>query len=250
MADERSKQEKLAFAEKEIKEFLTNRKAMLHKISESLSNAFEALSIIYFSSAYEEILGYKKAIPMNLEKGDRYRFMCSTNGNPSNFSYILLEKDGQRFEIRHNLKVGGALDSDLIYTADIAVVKEGSVKEKIPQRKKRKEYWVANDDLITFAECKNLAAYSMLIAQFLGIVMELMPNHIVKSKNRDLRRKFAGNHIFPSLLIANHTWPGAKKVKESIDRRLYSVIIADKIFSSPDELYKEIKSKIKYRERG
>lgn len=246
MIDKRSKEVKIAHAETEIKNFLNTRKAMLHRISESLSNAFEALSIIYFASAYEEILGYQKAIPKNLENGKSYRFMCSTNGNPSNFSYILLEKNGDQFEMRHNLKVGGAMDSDLMYTADIAVVKVGSIKEKLPQLKKSKEYWCENKDLMTFAECKNLSAYSMLMAQFLGVVMELMPDHIVKSRNRELRKKFAGNHIFPSLLIANHTQPGAKKVKDSFDRRSYSVIIADKIFTSPDQLYEEIKNKVKY----
>ena len=47
-------------------------------------------------------------------------------------------------------------------------------------RKKQQPKWerLDNGDLITFAEVKKLIVYPMLLAHFVGIIHEIMPNNL------------------------------------------------------------------------
>jgi hypothetical protein len=222
-----------------IEDFLEEQQVLLSRISSAVSSVFEGLCLIYVAQCYRDELHYE--LQVNNAVNGEFRFKCTTMGNPNHFSSFLLTKDSIEYELHHNLAVSGGRDPEPIYFVDIALIKKGSIKYRKSFRKGRTHsvLYCENQDLITFAECKHIVAYSMLIAYFLGIVFELKPEHLEGNLHENLLKQFS-NHIFPSLLISSGTHIGAETVIDSIKNRKYSVIIAADLFKTPRQLFQEV----------
>lgn len=227
-----------------MQSFLIQHHAVLKEISEAMSNVFEGLCLVYVAQCYEKILGYQVAVEG--AKNGAFRFKCSTSGRPYNFSYFVVRKGAVEYEIRHNLALSGCRDQDIIYFLDIAVIKKDSICSKLSIRKGSRHTldYCPNKDLISFAECKHLVAYSMLIAYFLGIVFELKPKNLQRGSFERLSGQFS-EHIFPSLLISGTTHIGAETAISSIKNRKYAVTIAADLFKSPESLFSEVRHRVK-----
>lgn len=226
-----AKAEKLQRISDGIESYLRRHSTTLKQISDRLPSMFEGLCLVYVAEYYETLKYDVK--PKNLFNGS-FRLKFGTMGDPQNFSYFEVKKGTLSFEIRHNLPVRGARDSTTLYVADIAVINSHSVQKEISltaSGRRRTLHYCANRDLKSFAEVKDLIAYSMLIAQFLGVVFELKPRCLRKtwfSKNL-LRFK---NHMFPSLMISGSSHIGANAVIHSLSRRNYTVVVACDLLQS------------------
>lgn len=163
-----------------------------------------------------------------------FRFKCSTSGDPENFSWFCLSKNGAEYELHHNLALAGCNDSKTIYFADIAVIKKGSIRNDA-ERTGRALSYCSNDNLVTFAECKNLVAYSTLIASFLGMVFELKSEHLDGSLHDELISVFS-EHLLPSLLISREAHIGAQTVIASLKERNYAIAVIVDLFRFPNKL--------------
>ncbi|HEY4214468.1 MAG TPA: hypothetical protein VGM84_23535 [Steroidobacteraceae bacterium] len=141
-----------------------------------------------------------------------------TRGHPSLFTRIEVDKGRRSWEVHMNLAVRGAY-GDGIFCVDIGVARSGAVPQQKP---KKGDKWVAclNRDLITLAEVKKLAIYPMLLAQFVGIVHELLPLYLAGSRPPGFR---SSGHFEPSLLTLGGFSGNSTAVMESFRERRFGV---------------------------
>lgn len=69
----------------------------------------------------------------------------------------------------------------------------------LPRGRKKGDKWIcaANADLVTFIEAKRLPIYPMLIAQFIGIVHEILPLFMRRSPSAAFASQ---QHFLPTLV--------------------------------------------------
>lgn len=143
----------------------------------------------------------------------------STRGYPWNFSRFEIALDDEKMEIHMNLMVRGAHDEG-VYCVDVGVVSAGVIPTK-----KSQEKWVCapNKALISFAEAKKLVIYPMLLAQFIGIVHEIMPSFL-----RKIKMGPAKNPLLPPVLaVLGHYSGNSEKIVSSYRKRGINVMIAE-----------------------
>ena len=157
--------------------FFQARSTILENLARREHQLLELLSLTAVVRHYEA--GGFRTIPQNLRAG-RFRVKLSSKGYPWNFSYFELIRDGEVFEIRANIAVHGAsTEDDGCYVVDVGVVQSGV----IPTSRPKDAMWVVgNEALLTFVEAKDLVIYPMLLAQFIGIVHELLPRFIHQAR--------------------------------------------------------------------
>lgn len=102
------------------------------------------------------------------------------------------------FEIHTNLPVSDAIGTPgARYVVDVAVAEPGEIPQAKPEKGEASFEALDNLNLITFIEAKSLVVYPMLIAQFIGIVHELLPSFLKEAAPADFDVR---NHFYPSLV--------------------------------------------------
>lgn len=86
--------------------------------------------------------------------------------------------------------------------------------------------YVDNTDLITFAEAKHMSAFAELVAGFLGLVHEIAPKRLRRS------RPYIGpvplsEHPAPFLFVSGHLYPTARGMVDTIKQRGYDIDVYD-----------------------
>lgn len=159
--------------------------------------------------------GFKLSI-VNPRRDKGFKVKTSTRGYPWNFSRIILAKHSEIVELHMNLLVRSAHDEG-IYCVDVGVVKGKCIPEK-----KEVPLWecLENKDLITFAEAKKLVIYPMLLAQFIGIVHEIMPKFI-NHKKPDTA------HLPPILIAVGHLSGNSSTIINNYPKRNIRIVIAE-----------------------
>jgi len=236
-----------------VEDFLKGHATELKEVASRLSDVFEAVCYVFVAQYYKDV-GYKLE-PKNLIEG-YFRFRNSTQGNPWNFSYFTASGHGIKvldksrnvvnewlhvFEIRHNQKVAGAWGSGLSgtgppsFSVDIAVVFPDSLthRELNASKQPGDQIWVAPKDLITFAEVKKFQAHPMLLAQFLGIVHEIMPECLGVPGSKSTRTGKNLAHILPVLFTVGEFTLGSRLVLDSFQSRGLKVCVIARADSSP-----------------
>jgi hypothetical protein len=155
--------------------------------------------------------------PRGLVQG-AFRTKVSSRGYPWNFSWWRVQRDGLAFEVHSNLAVAGAYGlDDAIYVVDVAVIPENRVPYQRPAQPWTR---LPNAELITFLESKALVIFPMLIAQFIGIVFEIRPNHL----NGRMRRGFiAQSHFNPSLVSIGYLQGTSQRIVSSFSQRGFTI---------------------------
>jgi len=155
-----------------------------------------------------------------------FRLKYSTRGDPANFSYVRCARDGATVQIRHQLRVEtyhnrskGKRVPRANIVCDVAVVKDGAY-DHIKGR-----MHVFNTDLITFAEAKHMDAYAELIAGFIGLVHELQPSRLRRSRNSS-SPAFPG-HPLPFLHLSGICHDSGEGLKATIRRRRFGINVFD-----------------------
>jgi hypothetical protein len=212
--------------EAEVRIFINRYKSTVVNSSKRVSDYFEMGCYNDIVKFYRE-KNYTVAI-QNLQKG-AYRYKCTTAGLQSNFSYFKIESIGraEEYEIHHNLAVQSSWDPDIFTTPDISVIKKNCAQVTKHYYDTGKPFsFVANEDLVTFCECKNYAPYPELIFGFVGILNELF-----YSLTRHSGVTYGTSHIAPSLMISGKPNKQTLRIKQSLENRYQINIIFDLFYS-------------------
>lgn len=151
--------------------------------------------------------------------GGAFRVKRSAAGKPWNFSWFAATRAGVEVAIHANLPVKGSYGEDgAIYVVDVGVVHGGSVPDNADVS------WVAtpNKSLLSFTEAKALVVYPMLVAQFIGIVHELMPRLLGRAYPARLR---ADDHHFPALVTLGYMTERTRGICDAFPARRYWITV-------------------------
>lgn len=148
------------------------------QVGDNATQLFEFGTLLAFAHYYVD-RGFQVA-PINLTNRNSFRVKTSPRGYPGNYSAIRVENpnDNSEFFIYQNLAVQGRRATDAHFCLDVAILREA-----IPNVRPIGWQFAANSQLISFAEAKFLKVYPMLVAHFIGIVHELMPDYLSGSCN-------------------------------------------------------------------
>lgn len=120
----------------------------------------------------------------NIQNGE-FRFKTTPSGNPNNFSYIVIDKNGYTFEVRQQLRINGRWGN---YTPDICVI---SPNTALDPRNSIEDRYLEN-----FIECKHMVPYPMSCASFVGIL------YVLNRWNRNNRKN---NRRFPAMVFYSNS---------------------------------------------
>jgi len=244
-----------ALLSKKLNAYFRDHRQDLKDIANSVSHLFEAFCYVLVVQHYQSC-GYAVK-PKNLLK-EKFRFRFSTNGNPWNYSYfeVIDDKSGEDAkisvcEIWHNQLVEGAWSishaigqKPPLFAADVAIINPNSLPTTAPPKTRRRKgepvlekprRWVSNNDLITFAEAKNLKAYPMLLAQFFGIVHEIKPKFLCPDGATS-----NPIHPRPILFTNEHLSDGTISVIESLAGRGVLICVVPEVCTSEDWVLLEL----------
>ncbi|MES2638088.1 MAG: hypothetical protein V4850_01340 [Myxococcota bacterium] len=209
-----------AETKKRLVSFFSAASKELHLFGATVNQTFEAHVFAGLISHYAE-LGWKTKLVHPGKKADGsavVRLKFSTRGKPSGYTHAVCEKGSTRVQIRHQLRVFTAhrtgrekrLPSVCL---DVAVIDDtdlDALKTDDP---------VPNAILCSFGEAKHMSAYAELVAQFLGIVHEIMPSSFAKPKPTDRQ----AHHPWPFLFVSGKFYPSAEGIVETIVARALRV---------------------------
>jgi len=197
-----------------IKRVIARHRQAFTAIGSSQSKLLELASITGFAEHYKAN-GY--VVTVRNPKGKKhFSVKTSTNGDPWNFSYFVAVGDADTVEIHMNLKVRSAHDQGT-YCVDVGVVKSDVIPVAKPAQK-----WICvpNGELVTFGEAKKLVVYPMLLAQFVGIVHEIKPKFLNRSK-------YKSPHPPPTLIALGHFSGNAQSIVKAYPARKIVVNVAE-----------------------
>jgi hypothetical protein len=132
----------------------------------------------------------------NLVRGRLFRVKTTSTGHPWNFSWYEANRGDRSFELFTNAKVAGDFYDGGTYVVDVAVLPAGSIAKARRQGTAFRGF--DNDQLLTFIESKSLTVYPMLLAQFVGIALEIKPA-FVRGPRRP-RGHLRDGHFDPTLV--------------------------------------------------
>jgi hypothetical protein len=167
------KQKKLQF-KSELNAFLDNNRGRININSKRLCHFFEL-------ACYCRVLRYYQQQGFTLtilpEKNRKvFRFKATTQGTPNKYSFFRIYRESTQvpaenriYDIRSNMPVCSA-NNDGKYTPDIVI----SYHSDEPDIEK-----IVNGDLISFCEVKYLKAHPEMLANFIGMVYEIIPECIL-----------------------------------------------------------------------
>lgn len=156
----------------------------------------------------------------NLAAGNLFRVKQTSQGDPANFSYFVLRRGHTTIELHMNIGVLGGHGRDAVYVVDVAVVRSGSLDRTRLVGTRRKVPAVRNRDLITFVEAKRLVVYPMLLAQFVGIVHEIMPRCLIRARHSGRRTHFA-----PALVAMGRLSENCYAIMNDFERRRLDISV-------------------------
>lgn len=154
-------------------------------------------------------------------KGGQFKLKFSTRGKPVNFSFFILKHKSQSIHIRHQFRVGIRHNntSSANINLDVAVYKKTDLTQYAL------DDFLPNQELISFGEAKHMSAYAELMANFIGMVHELMPENLNNVRNKD--GFHPAEHIPPFMIVSGILFHTAKELKRSIIERGYDIDIYD-----------------------
>lgn len=178
------------------------------------------LAAMTLVSIHYERAGYAVR-PSNVDATGAFRMKRGTNGHPANFSWWTAERGEDCYEIHANLPVeSNYADDEGIYVVDVSVIRGGSLKQL--RRVDARRVVLPNELLITFAEVKKLVVYPMLLAQFVGIVHEILPRFLY---GRRPRRFAACGHFDPALITIGYLHATSRKIVSAYAIRGFRVTV-------------------------
>lgn len=207
-----------AQAQKDLLDFFGAYHAQLDSFGRYVNQTFEAFALTQTIKWYIE-RGWK--VTCKNPRGDKFKLKFSTRGKPVNFSFFILKHKQKTIHIRHQLRVGIRHNptSSANINLDVAIYKETDLT------KYALDDFLPNQRLISFGEAKHMSAFAELMANFIGLVHELIPDKLHNIRNQV---GFSpSEHIPPFLIVSGILYHTAKELKNSIVDRGYDIDVYD-----------------------
>jgi hypothetical protein len=172
------------------------------KKDRELAAHFEIGCLLALIEFYEES-GFTGKVQNPDEKDGSYNYLTTPNGNPARFSYMLMSKSEEVFEIRQQVRIVSHIGDNIAFTPDIIVVPAGAeIKTKKDSEYasgKRRFFYVTSDQIVAAHECKSLMPFPELLISFIGV---LVAGHAwIDSSTRNQFIDPQGDHLAPSLFV-------------------------------------------------
>jgi len=208
----------------QLAKFFSENKAEIQNFGSTVNQTFEAF---VFASTVNWYVNHGWSIefrnPQSSSKFVKLKF--NTRGQPKLYTYALCTKDNQKIQVRHGLRVATKHHRiELAYPAN--VVLDIAVISDIDLSKHRTDDYVENSCLITFGEAKHMFAFAELVANFIGLVHEMMPNKISQIRLYD-GQTLQADHPSPFLYVSGYLYPTAQGIAETIKDRGLDIDIYD-----------------------
>ncbi len=182
--------------------FAAGYKSVYVKKDRVLSAYFEIGCFLALVRFYEGI-GFSGDVKNPDPEDNSYKYLTTPAGNPSNFSYMLMSKEGESIEVRQQVRIVSHVGEDIAFTPDIVVLPaETEIARKTDPDYaggKRGFFHVTSDQVIAAHECKSLPPFPELLISFIGTIIaahDWINNDAVSCPlNED------GDHLAPSLFV-------------------------------------------------
>lgn len=198
--------------------FFEREKADVAAFGVTVNQTFEAFVFASVVSLYRG-RGWKAELvhPKGASARTAVKLKFNTRGRPGAYTYALCHKGEVVVEVRHNLRVATRHHTAGTYPAanvclDVAVITSHDLSTL------KSNDHVENEKLVTFGEAKHMSAFAELVANFIGLVHEMMPQHL------ESKRPYIGplpdrEHLAPFLYVSGYLYPTAKGVLETVRQR-------------------------------
>lgn len=204
--------------EKRAKDFAKKHSATYNKKKRELSASFE-IGCFHALLNYYRGVGYNISV-QNLVDGE-YRYLTTPNGNPDNFSYILLSGNDGFFELRQQVRIFSHLDGDIAFAPDIVVLFKGSeisaIKDDDYASGKRPFYTVSSKSVVAVHECKSMVPFPELLVSFIGMFVTAH-GWYRDSDDDDSPLSESGLHLAPTMFVGGTARAMHLKMIRAIER--------------------------------
>ena len=186
-------------------------------------------------SVYNSIVQYYESLDFqvtgeNLGPKRSFRYKLTATGLAENHSYFTAKKDSVTFHILHNIRIQSAHHGHLYFTPDVVVANEnGATTTKL--KNGRRHSFVANPDLVTFAEVKHLNPFPEVLFGFTGLLLEFMPGFVDKT----YLIANSGNQLCPVIAFTGPGSAHVEVIQEELAKR-YAINIVFSTSSTYGEL--------------
>lgn len=207
--------------QKDLELFFKKDKAKITSFGARVNQTFEAFVFAQTIKWYKS-QGWHVTIinPISKKGKNIFRLKFSTYGEPKNYSYALCQNPTSICQIRHQIRVTTKSQKKkpqkyANICCDVAVI------DNINLDHYKTYNAVPNNNLLSFGEAKHMSGYAELIANFIGLVHELLPN-----KLKRIRINNKNNiHIPPFLYVSGILYSTAEGLSETISNRKFDVDI-------------------------
>lgn len=176
-----------------------------------------------------EMNGYQVSL---IAPSGKFSPKYASTGDPRKYSYWKVCADGECFEIHMNAPIwDGVTGNASTFVVDVGVINENSqiiedhgekLHTTVSKSGKHLLRGFENKNLVTFIEAKYLPIYPMLVAQFIGIVHEIMPWALVGRAPHGFR-KF--NHFDPALVSRGKLSANVERLLSLVLKRKFRIRI-------------------------
>jgi hypothetical protein len=212
-----------------LQAFFDNNRNDLSRFGSTVNQTFEAFVFAQVITWFKVRPGWSVEVvnPLDEEGQERFRLKFSTRGRPGGYSYVrCVSPEGIVFQVRHQLRVATKHHRENAsppanVCLDVAVIRDVDLAGFSTHD------YVSNHDLVTFGEAKHMSAFAELVAGFLGLVHEMQPARLKRTRTG----KWKGtqrDHPSPFLFVSGHLWRTAEGVTETISRRRLDVDVYSK----------------------
>jgi hypothetical protein len=211
--------------------FFGAQKDDLAAFGRTVNQTFEAFVFAQVVSWYRHKKWEVKLVPPKDKPAEYIRLKFSTRGRPANYTHARCTKGKRAIQIRHGLRVATRFHRrtqrhPANVVLDVAVIKDLDVSSL------KTYHHVENEHLVTFGEAKHMSAFAELVANFIGLVHEMLPERVARNGRR---RRSA--HPRPFLYASGRLYSTAEGIRETIAARDLDIEVYDHtttaFFSSP-----------------
>jgi hypothetical protein len=184
-----------------IEKFASDYAVVYSKKERELAAHFEIGCLLSLIEFYETC-GFTGTV-CNEDTDGSYRYLTTPSGNPENFSYMLMTKGANAFEIRQQVRISSHVAADVFFTPDIVVIPH---KTKVRSKKdpdyaggKRTFFFVKSKEVIAAHECKSMPPFPELLVSFIGMLV--VGHEWFDRPDADELIVEDGDHLAPCLFV-------------------------------------------------
>jgi hypothetical protein len=201
----------------EIETFAKTHKVIVSSSERAISAAFE-IGCLHALLKFYESNGFEPSA-QNLTDAGEYRYLTTPSGNPLNFSFVLLKRKRQQYELRQQVRVQSERNKHIRFTPDIVVTRAAvSIAAKRDRRYasgRRRFYSVRSRDVVAVHECKSMNPFPELMVSFIGM-LQLAHNWLDGEGDFEVTPR--GNHLAPTLFIGGSMRPFHEPMIKALQR--------------------------------